>query len=56
VNRIEEKNYSDNIPDDDIYILKLYVAVATPKSAAACANLKKICEEYLAGKYKIEVM
>lgn len=36
--------------------LRLYVAGQTPKSLAAIANLKKICEENLAGRYKIEVI
>jgi circadian clock protein KaiB len=36
--------------------LRLYVAGQTPKSLAAFANLKKICEEHLAGKYHIEVI
>jgi len=36
--------------------LVLYVAGATPKSIEAFANLKKICEEYLKGKYAIEVV
>jgi circadian clock protein KaiB len=36
--------------------LRLYVAGQTPKSLAAFANLKKICEEHLVGKYKIEVI
>jgi len=36
--------------------LRLYVAGQTPKSIAAFANLKKICEEHLAGKYRIEVI
>ncbi len=38
------------------YILRLYVAGQTRKSLAAFANLKKICEEHLAGRYKIEVI
>ena len=38
------------------YELRLYVAGQTPKSLAAFANLKKICEEHLAGKYEIEVI
>jgi circadian clock protein KaiB len=38
------------------YELRLYVAGQTPKSLAAFANLKKICEEHLAGKYHIEVI
>jgi circadian clock protein KaiB len=36
--------------------LRLYVAGQTPKSVAAFANLKKICEEHLAGQYRIEVI
>lgn len=36
--------------------LRLYVAGQTPKSLAAFANLKKICEEHLEGKYRIEVI
>jgi len=32
------------------------VAGQTPKSLAAFANLTKICEEHLAGKYRIEVI
>ncbi len=38
------------------YELRLYVAGQTPKSLAAFANLKKICEEHLAGRYRIEVI
>ena len=38
------------------YELRLYVAGQTPKSIAAFANLKKICEEHLAGQYHIEVI
>jgi circadian clock protein KaiB len=36
--------------------LRLYVAGQTPKSLAAFANLKKICEQHLAGEYHIEVI
>jgi circadian clock protein KaiB len=36
--------------------LRLYVAGQTPKSLAAFENLKRICEEYLAGQYHIEVI
>ena len=42
--------------DTDHYHLRLYVAGQTPKSLAAFANLKAICEEHLAGKYTIEVI
>jgi circadian clock protein KaiB len=36
--------------------LRLYVAGQTPRSLAAFANLKKICEEHLKGCYKIEII
>ena len=36
--------------------LRLYVAGQTPKSLEAFANLKRICEEHLEGKYSIEVV
>lgn len=38
------------------YMLRLYIAGQTPKSVAAFANLKKICEEHLAGRYKLQVI
>jgi len=41
---------------EEIWNLRLYVAGQTPKSITAFANLKKICEEHLAGKYRIEVI
>lgn len=41
---------------NDAYTLRLYVAGETPKCLAAFANLKKICEEHLAGQYQIEVV
>ena len=36
--------------------LRLYVAGQTPRSVTAFNNLKEICEEYLKGKYYIEVI
>jgi circadian clock protein KaiB len=41
---------------EELWNLRLYVAGQTPKSVTAFANLKKICEEHLAGKYCIEVI
>jgi circadian clock protein KaiB len=38
------------------YQLRLYVAGQTPKSVLALANLRKICEEHLQGRYEIEVI
>jgi len=42
--------------EDEIWELRLYVAGQTPKSIEAFANLKKICETHLKGKYQIEVI
>jgi circadian clock protein KaiB len=38
------------------YQLRLYVAGKTAKSTAAFENLQRICETYLSGRYKIEVI
>jgi circadian clock protein KaiB len=39
-----------------LWDLRLYVAGQSPKSLAALTNLKKVCEEYLEGQYRIEVI
>ena len=36
--------------------LRLYTAGQSPKSLAALDNLKKVCEQHLAGRYSIEVI
>lgn len=38
------------------YVLQLYVAGKTPKSARAIANIKRICEKELAGRYDLEII
>ena len=40
----------------DRYILRLYVTGQTPRSTRAVENLKRICEEYLEGRYDLEVI
>jgi len=47
---------ANDFADTGDYNLRLYVAGQTPKSLAAIANLKHICETYLAGRYTIEVV
>src|SRR5512134_1066239 len=42
--------------DGNSWNLRLYVAGQTPRSITAFKNLKDICEEYLKGKYYIEVI
>jgi circadian clock protein KaiB len=38
------------------YELRLYVAGNTPRSAAALANLDRICKEHLEGDYRVKVV
>ena len=39
-----------------VYDLRLYVAGQTPRSLQAIANLQRICEEHLTGRYRITVV
>ena len=40
----------------DKYILRLYITGSTVRSVLAITNLKKICDEYLEGRYELEVV
>jgi circadian clock protein KaiB len=40
----------------EIWSLRLYVAGLTPGAVLALANLKALCKEHLAGRYRIEVV
>src|SRR5687767_15912133 len=42
--------------DSGRWSLRLYTAGQSPKSLAALANLKRVCDEHLAGRYSIEVI
>ena len=50
------KKRSAKTSRSDFYILRLYIAGQTPNSVTAIANLRKICEDKLKGKYRIEVI
>lgn len=43
-------------PATDEWILRLYVAGRSARAIAALRNLEAICEEHLAGRYRIEVI
>ncbi len=47
---------TEDVEREETWELRLYVAGQTPKSLQAFANLKKICEEHLKGKYRIEIV
>lgn len=38
------------------FVLRLYIAGQTPKCVRAFTNLKRICEEHLADRYRIEIV
>jgi circadian clock protein KaiB len=38
------------------FVLRLYVAGQTPKCMRAFSNLKRICEQYLTDRYRIEMI
>ncbi len=41
---------------NETYVLRLYITGPTPKSLNAISNIKKICEDYLHGRYDLEVV
>lgn len=43
-------------PRGERYLLKLYLAGETPRSRAALANLRSLCEEHLPGQYELIVI
>jgi len=43
-------------PQEKTYVLRLYITGMTPQSVRGIANLKKICEEHLQGRYELEVV
>jgi circadian clock protein KaiB len=42
--------------EDGKWLMRLYVTGRTPKCVAALENLKRFCEERMAGRYEIEVV
>jgi circadian clock protein KaiB len=42
--------------DGESFVLRLYVAGQTPKCLRAFANLKRICDQYLTDRYRIEMI
>ena len=53
--RLKAKSASRNASPPS-FILKLYVAGQSPKSVTAIANIKRMCEEKLHGRYELDVI
>ena len=49
-------DFDDSKPNNESYQLRLFVTGATPNSTRAVANLKRICEQYLQGRYELEII
>ena len=54
--RAAKKKGEARMESHDFWNLKLYVAGQSPKCIAAVANLNRFCEQYLAGRYRVEVV
>lgn len=52
------ENFEKKLKDRNkvTYLLRLYVSGSTSKSIAAIDNIHKIAEEYLSGRYELEVI
>ncbi len=42
--------------DSATFDLRLYVAGQSPRSVRALENLRRVCDEHLAGRYRVEVI
>ncbi|WP_445258210.1 circadian clock KaiB family protein [Nocardioides aurantiacus] len=40
----------------ELYDLRLYVAGQSPRSVRAVENLRRVCDQHLAGRYRVEVI
>jgi len=46
----------DELYNDDIYRLRLFITGVTPNSTRAITNIRQFCEAYLNGKYELEIV
>lgn len=44
------------LPEEERYVLRLYVTGMTPRSTEAFTAIKALCEEHLKGRYDLEVI
>lgn len=59
----ESEDFTDGISADGtapdgapMYDLRLYVAGQSPRSVRAVENLRQVCDEHLAGRYRVQVI
>jgi len=51
-----EGSDGDDLGERERYILRLYVAGMTPRSARAVENVRVFCEKHLEGRYDLQVI
>jgi circadian clock protein KaiB len=39
-----------------MYLLRLYITGQTPRSETSVRNLRKVCDEYLTGRFELEII
>jgi circadian clock protein KaiB len=47
---------SEQMDPHDRFVLRLYIAGQTPRSLTALANLRKLCDDHLSGRFELEVI
>jgi circadian clock protein KaiB len=52
----KKEEHASDAADTQDYVLRLYITGATPNSLRAVANIKKLCEEFLTGRYSLEII
>src|ERR1700743_1568165 len=54
----EQHNEPDweDLTENQVYILRLFITGASPNSSRAITNLKEICETHLKGNYELEII
>ena len=53
---MQPQTVTDPATNADTFVLRLYIAGQTPKCVRAFANMKRICEQHLANRYRIEMI
>lgn len=56
VSETDESDLAQGPWSSDIFRLRLYVAGQSPRSVRALENLRRVCDEHLAGRYHVEVI
>ena len=52
----EDHLFNKEIESTADYVLRLFITGATPNSVRAVANIRAICDTYLAGRYSLEII